>query len=124
MKTFEVYIDRTETVLVQALDIDDAKAHALGEEPDAPGCVLGSYGEDTHDINAQEIDEGEIDREALQTDSGTRLDNSERYRAALESIAQDRAVYAPELQNIARRALGLPEFGKAPAPFAQGIAHP
>ncbi len=27
--------------------------------------------------------------------------------AALESIAEDRAVYATELQNIARRALGL-----------------
>jgi hypothetical protein len=56
MKTFEVYIDRTETLLVQALDEDAAKDHAMGGEPDAPGCVLESFGTETNDVRAVEVD--------------------------------------------------------------------
>ncbi len=106
MKTYEVYIDRTETFLVQALDIDAAKGHALGEEPDAPGCVLQSFGTETNDVRAVRVaDILPGGREAAPIEP--EVDHGNAYRAALESIAQDRAMYASELQNIARRALGL-----------------
>jgi hypothetical protein len=121
MKTFEVYIDRTETLLVQALDEDAAKDHAMGGEPDAPGCVLESFGTETNDVRAVQVADApapDDDGPLVAKIAVAALDDSERYRAALEQIAGPH-VCAHEFVAIARRALG-----EQPGPFAQGIAHP
>ncbi len=108
MKTYEVYIDRTETVLVQAMDSHDAKAHALGEEPDAPGCVIESFGTETNDVRAVQTHDHPVRASGLPTyaEIDFRADQIAGYRAALESIAEG-PQYTNVARDIARRALGM-----------------
>ena len=135
MKTFEVYIDRTETVLVQALDEDAAKDHAMGGEPDAPGCVLESFGTETNDVRAVQVADApapDDDGPLVAKLAVAALDDSERYRTALRLIACQSI--GPDwtheqafdfIRAEARAALEpKAKAPSAPGPFAQGIAHP
>jgi hypothetical protein len=126
MKTYEIEITQVDVFRVQALDEDSAIEHARGHKPDAPGCVLEvvrghvsaravHVSAPEHDpfaaVNGARTKAPEVNDEQLLARLGlAAFDDIEQYRAALQQIAQDRAVYAPELQNIARQALGMPKL--------------